>query len=49
VNVTGASVVTQQTPEKTDQQPFAALQFPLGDWEAIGKPGEPSGSFSFTR
>ena len=28
--------------------PLAALQFLLGDWEAISQPGEATGGFSFT-
>ena len=43
------SILPQQAPEKANPSPFDALEFLLGDWEALSKPGEATGSFSFTR
>jgi hypothetical protein len=43
------SALPQQAPEKDQSLPFKALDFLIGDWEAISKPGEGAGSFSFTR
>lgn len=43
-----ASLGQTQTWEKAAPNPFAALQFLLGEWEALSKPGE-SGWTTFTR
>lgn len=47
--VTGHSLLKPQAAEKADSGSPAPLQFLIGDWEALSKPGEPTGSFTFSR
>jgi hypothetical protein len=47
LSVLWPAAVPQAPP--ANSAPLAQLQFLVGNWEAVSKPGEPTGSFSFTR